>query len=151
MAFFDRKHFEGKIKIAGVDIFAVLKSQMYRDWDSEQNIPWESWHYHLCLSNEAKDKAQSEGINTSDENSKYISDLKPEYHVPYISETGFRSDFFQYEKKPTDLKMKDVKHIIEGRVKVHLGGVTELLKSSDIKPVEVIDKIPEESWVDKDD
>ena len=113
MAWFDRKHFEGKIKIAGVDIFAVLKSQMYRDWDSEQNIPWESWHYHLCLSNEARDKAQSKGINTSAENGKYISDLKPEYHVPYISETGFRSDFFQYEKKPADLKMKDVKHIIE--------------------------------------
>ena len=75
MAFFDRKHFEGKIKIAGVDIFAVLKSQLYRDWDSEQNIPWESWHYHLCLSNEAKDKAQSEGINTSAENGKYISDF----------------------------------------------------------------------------
>ena len=47
--------------------------------------------------------------------------------------------------------MKDVKHIIEGRIKVHLGGVTKLLESSDIKPVEVIDKIPEESWVDKDD
>ena len=72
MAFFDKKHFEGKIQIAGVDIFAVLKSQIYRDWDSEQNIPWESWHYHLCLSNEARDKAQSEGIDTSSENAKTL-------------------------------------------------------------------------------
>ena len=140
MAWFDRKHFEGKIKIAGVDIFAVLESQVYRDWDSEQNIPWESWHYHLTMTNEKSDKM-----------SGYDAKDKPECHVPYISETGFRSDFFQYEKKPADLNMKDVKHIIEGRIKAHLGGVITLLESSDIKPVEVIDKIPEESWVDKDD
>ena len=151
MAFFDKKHFEGKIQIAGVDIFAVLKSQIHRDWDSEQNIPWESWHYHLCLWNEARDEAESKGIDTSAENPKHHTDLKDEYHVPYISETGFRSDFFQYEKKPTDLKMEDVKHIIEGRVKVHLGGVTELLKRSDIEPVKVVDKIPEKAWEDKDE
>ena len=31
--FFDRVHFDGIIKISGVDIEATLKSQVYRYWD----------------------------------------------------------------------------------------------------------------------
>ena len=47
--------------------------------------------------------------------------------------------------------MDDVRHMIEGRVKAHLGGVVELLQRSDMKPVEVISDIPEEPWEDKDE
>ncbi len=147
--FFDRVHFKGLIKIAGVDIEAILKSQVYRYWDSEESRPWESWHYHLMMDNHQKNVAEDKGINTSMEESSL--DRKPEYQIPYISETGFRSDFFQYEKKPSDLKMDDVRHMIEGRVKAHLGGVVELLQRSDIKPVEVVSDIPEEPWEDKDE
>ena len=124
---------------------------MYRDWDSEQNIPWESWHYHLCLWNEARDEAESKGIDTSAENPKHHTDLKDEYHVPYISETGFRSDFFQYEKKPHDISMKDVKRMIEGRVTYHLGRNVEIIESYNKKPVEIVSKIPEKSWSSKDE
>jgi len=72
MAWFDRKHFEGKIKIAGVDIFAVLESQVYRDWDSEQNIPWESWHYHLTMTNEKSDKMSGYDAKDKPEDRKSV-------------------------------------------------------------------------------
>ena len=41
--FFDRIHFDGMIKISGVDIEATLKSQVYRDWDSEESRPLVSY------------------------------------------------------------------------------------------------------------
>jgi|TARA_R100001460_G_scaffold21815_2_gene44412 hypothetical protein len=147
MAFFDRVHFEGIIKISEIDIDAKLTSQIYRGWDNEDNIPWESWHYHLTMSNHRLEVDRDKGIDTGyTVSNKYKG--RPEYHVPYISETGFRSDFFMYEKKPSDLKMDDVKHVIEGRVKVLLGKNLEFMKA---KPVEVVSKIPEESWEDTDE
>jgi hypothetical protein len=145
--FFDRVHFDGMIKISGVDIEATLKSQVYRDWDSEESRPWETWHYHLVIDNHEKNIAEEKGINTSEKNSL---DRKPEYRIPYISGTGFRSDFFSFEKKPSDLKVEDVKHILEERVKVLLGKNLSFIPK-DIKPVEVVSNIPEESWEVKDE
>ena len=139
MAFFNTKHFDGKIKIAEVDIKATLSSQVYRLWDSEKKAPWETYHYHLSMTNQKSEEDDVSGFDAKN---------KVEYHVPYISKTGYRSDFFQYEKKPNDLKMEDVKEMIEGRVKVLLGKNLEFMKT---KPVEVVSKIPEKSWEDNDD
>ena len=144
--FFDRVHFKGLIKIAGVDIEAILKSQVYRYWDSEESRPWESWHYHLMMDNHQKNVAEDKGINTSMEDSSL--DRKPEYRIPYISESGFRSDFFQFEKKPKDLKQDDVKHILEERVKILLGKNLSFIPK-EIKPVEVVSDVPKEAWEDK--
>lgn len=146
--FFDRVHFDGIIKISGVDIEATLKSQVYRYWDSHEARPWETWHYHLLMDNHQKNIAEDKGINTSIEENSL--DRKPEYRIPYISETGFRSDFFQFEKKPKDLKRDDVKHILEERVKILLGKNLSFIPK-EIKPVEVVSDVPKEAWEDKDE
>jgi len=141
MAFFDVVHFDGMIKISGVEIEAKLTSDTRTFWNSEEGYAQDSWNYHLTMTNHKSEVDDISGNDAKD---------KPEYHVPYISQTGFRSDFFVYEKKPKNIGANEVKHMIEGRVKLLIGKNLEYIPK-EIKPVEIISKIPKESWVDKDD
>lgn len=150
MTFFNKVHFDDIVEIAGVQISAKLTSDYDRIWSQDVGEPFEFWHYHLTMSNQKLEVDRDKGIDTGYTiTDKYTN--KPEYHVPYISETGFRSDFFHYDKKPSSINTADIKEIIEGRITVLLGGAVDLLKYQKIKPVEVVSKIPEEAWEDTDE
>tara|TARA_Y100000114_G_scaffold112873_1_gene106737 strand:+ start:210 stop:662 length:453 start_codon:yes stop_codon:yes gene_type:complete len=150
MSWLDITHFDGIIKIAGVQVRAILKSDIDRIWNENIGEAFEYWKYHFSFTNNKMKEDDDKGIDTSDK-LRSGNQVKAEYQIPFISETGFRSDFFQYEKKPHDISKKDVKMMIEGRVKYHLGRNVEIIESYNKKPVEIVSKIPEKSWSSKDE
>ena len=146
MGWFTTRHFDGVIKIAGTPVSLTLTSDYDRFWNKEAGEPFEYWHYHFEFLNKKMKDDDAKGIDTM-KGHKAL----PEYVLPYISETGYRSDFFQYEKKPKNINTEDIKEMIEGRVTMLLGKNIDIIKSYDKKPVEVVSKIPEESWEVKDE
>lgn len=141
MGWFTTRHFDGVVKIAGVQVNLVLKSDYDRIWNENTGEPFEYWHYHFEFRNKKMEDDDAKGIKTKE--GVYAL---PEYRLPYMSETGYRSDFFQYFKKPKSINTEDIKEMIEGRVTMLLGKNTEIIKSYNQNPVEIISDIPEKSW-----
>ena len=68
MGWFTTRHFDGVVKIAGVQTNLVLKSDYDRIWNEDTGEPLEYWHYHFEFRNKKMEEDDEKGIKTMEGN-----------------------------------------------------------------------------------
>ena len=159
MGWYSKVHFKGEVAVAGFPTHIELTSDYGVIYNEKTRSDFEHWGYHLTFHNiklEEYDVLWEEGKMTRDEihsitdnPDKFNHKVQPEFTLPYISQTGYHSHFFNYHIRPFKISKEETAELIKGVITAKLGRNVELL-SKDTKPVEILSELPDKPYEKKE-